>query len=272
MADEKVTQLTENTSLVSTDLLYLVDDPSGTPLGQKVSVATLVNGWIAAAETWTYYGETPPLFTVTISGDKTGIYWAGMKVKLTQTTTKYFIIVKSEYSNPNTILTLYGGTLNTLLDAAISSPYYSLARFPQEFPLVTTYWEQIYKDTSDRTQASPVQNTWYNLGSASLSLPIGFWVVSYKVNIQCDDAASPANITVALSSSPSSSSDTEWEHRGGNSIQGNVNYPAFNSKYIFNTGTFTYYLIVRTTNASMDTLHFRGDATPTIIRAFSAYI
>ncbi len=43
MADSKITQLTENTSPALTDLLVLEDDPGGTPLTQKVTVATLKN-------------------------------------------------------------------------------------------------------------------------------------------------------------------------------------------------------------------------------------
>ncbi len=42
MADIKITGLTENSSILSTDLLTLVDDPGGTPLSQKATFATLV--------------------------------------------------------------------------------------------------------------------------------------------------------------------------------------------------------------------------------------
>lgn len=41
MADSKVTALTELTDPQSTDLLYIVDDPGGTPLSKKIPVGTL---------------------------------------------------------------------------------------------------------------------------------------------------------------------------------------------------------------------------------------
>lgn len=41
MADTKITALTENTAPIATDILPMVDDPSGTALTQKVSVANL---------------------------------------------------------------------------------------------------------------------------------------------------------------------------------------------------------------------------------------
>lgn len=42
MADQKVTALGENTTPISTDLLYLVDDPAGAPLSQKIQLANLL--------------------------------------------------------------------------------------------------------------------------------------------------------------------------------------------------------------------------------------
>mgnify|MGYP000556016575 CR=1 FL=1 len=41
MADTKITALTANTTPVSTDILLMVDDPGGTPLGQKITLQSL---------------------------------------------------------------------------------------------------------------------------------------------------------------------------------------------------------------------------------------
>jgi hypothetical protein len=55
MADQKVTALTENTTPLSTDMLYIVDDPPGTPASQKIQVGKvnglLASGTVAAAAT-----------------------------------------------------------------------------------------------------------------------------------------------------------------------------------------------------------------------------
>lgn len=42
MADQKVTALGENTTPVSTDILYIVDDPGGAPTSQKIQLANLL--------------------------------------------------------------------------------------------------------------------------------------------------------------------------------------------------------------------------------------
>ena len=43
MADKKITALTENTALASTDLFHVVDDPSSSPSNQKITVANVMN-------------------------------------------------------------------------------------------------------------------------------------------------------------------------------------------------------------------------------------
>lgn len=47
----KLTALTENTAPISTDLVYMVDDPAGSPLGQKVTIGNLLQG--GGFGTWT---------------------------------------------------------------------------------------------------------------------------------------------------------------------------------------------------------------------------
>lgn len=88
------------------------------------------DGWASTSETWTYASST----TFTISGDKTGKYSKGDKIKLTQTTVKYFYITSVSYSAPNTTITIYAGNDYTLANAAITSPYFSKISSPNGFP------------------------------------------------------------------------------------------------------------------------------------------
>lgn len=136
----KITSLAELTDVASDDLLVVVDksDTSMSDSGtdKKVQKVNLLkglvpeNGWTPAGETWTYASAT----TFTISGDKTGKYQKGDKIKLTQTTDKFFSVIGVSYSSPNTTVTVTGGSDYSLANATITSPYFSKIENPQGFP------------------------------------------------------------------------------------------------------------------------------------------
>jgi len=95
----------------------------------------LTDGWTVGEDTWTYASAT----TFTIAGvDRTAMFPKGTKIKLTQTTAKYFYVVDSAFST-NTTVTVTGGITYTLANAAITSPYYSYASTPQGFPNYFSY-------------------------------------------------------------------------------------------------------------------------------------
>ena len=89
-----------------------------------------ITGWIPYAYTWTYASAT----TFTIATDVTVYFPVGTKIKLTQTTVKYFYVLSAVYGAPNTTITITGGSDYSLANAAITSPYYSYAASPQMFP------------------------------------------------------------------------------------------------------------------------------------------
>lgn len=110
MADTKITALTELTSAATTDILPIVDDPGGTPITKKITVANLLNleyGGIyvtggagtqsLSATTWTKVtqfaadgasssGVTPAHGTDTITVADAGIYHVSFQVSYTGTT------------------------------------------------------------------------------------------------------------------------------------------------------------------------------------------
>jgi len=142
MADAKITALTELTSADGADLLPIVDDVAGTPTTKKITLTniaawlaslaqTLVNktltsplfqgtvdGWISANESWSYASAT----TITVPSGAASKYRKGDKIKLTQTTVKYFYVI----GVADTVLTVVGETASiTVANAAISANYYS---------------------------------------------------------------------------------------------------------------------------------------------------
>lgn len=93
------------------------------------------DGWLTSADTWTYAsGSGGGTATFTIAGvDRTAVFTKGTRIKLTQTTVKYFVVVASSFSTDTTV-TITAGSDYTLANAAITSPFYSYMANPQGYP------------------------------------------------------------------------------------------------------------------------------------------
>lgn len=93
-------------------------------------VFTPTDGWVSDTATWTF--ATAATFTVV--GDETAKFQKGTRIKLTQTTVKYFVVVGSSFAAGTTTVTITGGDDYALASAAISDTYYSYAASPEGYP------------------------------------------------------------------------------------------------------------------------------------------
>lgn len=234
--------------------------------------------WLFDINTWSYSSADAPTFVISINSDMTTVLSPGMRIKLTQTTEKYFIVTAvGSFSGGATLVTVYGGTDYTLANAAITSPYYSTAKAPFGFPLDPTKWTEIVLDTSNNTQASPVQNTWYNLGSVNLSIPIGTWHVRYQTALGVDQGtATGVSAYCTLSTANNSESDAdftahvEWDGSSQNNLY-IVGHIAV-SKFLALASKTAYYLNTRTTLSGIADVYNQGARTKNIIEAVCAYL
>jgi hypothetical protein len=234
--------------------------------------------WVDAAETWTYASADAPTFTFTVAADVTTKYSPGMRVRLNQTTDKYFIITAvSSFSGGNTTITVYGGSDYTLANATISAPYYSVTKAPYGFPLDPLKWTQSLSDSSARSQASPVSGTWYNLGSLSLSVPIGAWDLSYACSVQntLSAATGDPQTYCTLSTSNNSETDADLTCFADTFLSGTqpTLYPPFaRRKHVLAASKTSYYILAKKAGSASTDIQFRGDTARTIIRAVCAYL
>ena len=229
-------------------------------------------GWFPAGETWTYASADAPTFTFTVQGDKTGKYDPGMRVKLDQTTTRYFIITAVSYNSGTglTTVTVYGGTDYTLANAAITNPFYSVGKAPLDFNPDPLKWAVILTDTADYLQNSPFAGTWYNLGSKSLTVPIGVWELDYEVQVQAHmGSAASVDIWACLSLANNSATDQQLVSvtQGYSAVEA----LAKRRKTIEVAAKSVYYLNVRTQNSPND-INIQGADGTTVLRAVCSYL
>jgi hypothetical protein len=249
--------------------------------GGAVPAGTGVDGWIACTGTWTYSSADAPTYVISVDNDQTGIIGVGMRIKLTHAAaTKYFIVTAvGAFGGGVTLITVYGGTDYTLAATAITNPYYSPVKAPFGFPLDPSKWKVRITDTSDRAQASPTDGTWYNLGTLTISIPIGIWDVSYQVILDYQKLATTYIMTqVTLSTGNNSETDKDFSalsfltsalaaHTPDLRLMSFVN----RRKLLVLVAKTPYYLNGKGTNTLL-TIDFRGDLGTTVIEAVCAYL
>lgn len=245
----------------------------------QIAALDETGGWRALSPTFTRQSADDPVFVLRFGADMTAILGVGMRIKATQNgAVIYLIVVKmGSYTGGNTDVTVYGGTDYDVLDTStypISTPLYSREKAPVGFPLDPTKWTVIASDSTERSQASPTQDTWYNLGSLSIVIPIGVWDVDYHCSVYVSGGTTPAALCT-LSTANNSQSDLDFSCMGQTDNTGSTT-PRQRRKTLVLAAKTTYYLNEKVTNTSASTLRlnagFGGDADKAIIRAICAFL
>ena len=144
-----------------------------------------------------------------------------------------------------------------------------MMKAPFGFPLDPAVWTVEVTDTTERSQTLPVQNTWYNLGSVSIDIPIGIWHVSYT--IQFENSLSGKALAVTLSDA----NNTELSPDNSIEVVTRINEETFygyKEMNIVTTSKTTYYINTRSRSASPGTLYNNNDFTKLIIKVVSIYL
>jgi hypothetical protein len=257
-------------SLTITDLRSFVNRISDTTANDLYNIIN--TGWVPITEVY------PSLVFNYITGgydfylesltDLRDKIKKGTKIKLTQTTEKYFIVVDID----STTIALYGGTDYELTWDTISSAYCSNAKSPIGFPLDPDKWSITVIDTDARTQSAPVANTWYNVGNIKIILPAGLWIMQY----QCEHFAQSSALAdqllkTTLSTSPTAETDKELTHRTSG-YGSTVVDSCYKRKLITVSSITTYYLNLCTSISGVGSIGRNNGEVPAVLRALCAYL
>lgn len=236
----------------------------------------LISGWIPTGETWTYsaWDDTNGVSTATITvpSNATTKYQPGMRVRFSQTTdgTKYGIITKVT----STTLTVFINTDYDFDNEAITNPFYSSLYDPFGFSLDKDKYSVTKTDTSNVSQSSITTNTWYNVGSLSIDIPVGEWDTQYLVVVSTAPSGGGGSgnhsVYTTLSTGSSSESDVGFSVYDFENSGRIISTLARNKKITVSSKT-TYYLNAQSPGAT-PSLSFRGDVLQTMIKSTLAYL
>lgn len=118
----------------------------------KYSASVYKDGWIPVADDWAY----ATALTITVPAGAGLIYSVGDKIKFTQTTVKYFVVV----AVADTVLTITGGSGYAFTNAAISLIYFSKSTTPAGFPAYFTLTAPAWTSTGTAFANQPATNVW----------------------------------------------------------------------------------------------------------------
>jgi len=274
---KRTSQLTQLTAaqVAQGDYLPIVDASAGQT--KYITVKDLTGapdfGWQATGESWAYSSWTAGtrIGVITVPTDATVKYNPGMRVRFSQTTggTKYGII----HAVSATTLTIFFPAGTTLNNEAITSPVYSGLATPVGFDKDPILWTLETSSVALLIQASPVTNTWYNVGGISLTLGIGAWHLRYSVEVYTSSGAGGAKKhSATLSTANNTESDLTMSRSQESSLAStDLGTPVEGYRPKKIASPTTYYLNART-QASANNLYLLGDRSLCSINATSGYL
>lgn len=174
LTNKTLTSAVLNTGVSGTAVLDedTMSSDSATKLATQQSIKAYVDGktsdWTLSADTWTYASAS----TFTIAGvDRTTTYRKGTRLKFSQTSEKYAVVVGSSFSTDTTV-TIAVNSDYVIANAAITSPYYSYTLMPAGYPA----YFSITPSTSNITGFSSVAGYVYRYSMVGAAIHIYFQI------------------------------------------------------------------------------------------------
>jgi len=180
------------------------------PINPIGAAAGATDGWTDANETWAYASAT----TITVPSGAASKYQKGDKIKWTQTTVKYGVIV----GVADTVLTIAVNTDYVVTNAAISANYYSHQVNPMGYPTWFNYTP---------TYGASGSMTWTSVTANPAKFKINGKSCTVVISASGTTGGTASTVlTVTLPVTPDNTT-----YRVGGSVDDGVGYPGWFGNY-----------------------------------------
>jgi hypothetical protein len=211
------------------------------------------------------------VYVVDTSVDLSGSIGVKDRIKVTDTTVKYFIV----HAIIATRLWLCGGTDYSIVGtAAVTSPSYSHVTNPFGFPASPTKWTIEFSCAADAFVTPPTINVVSNPLGQQIKLPIGVWRTEYLFVIYANTLGTTVVCFCSLSTATNSVSDTDFtDFMALVSAAGTNGWLSVSKNKTLTITTPTIYYMVTWTNQSTQlNIGFNNASAKGFIRAVDAYL
>lgn len=241
----------------------------------QVDGENIASGWSKVLDTWTFGSVDNPTGVINWTGANSKVS-AGMRIKFDNGGHTIYGIVTAVSSSTMTFLhemnEANNNAVNLMANSEISNPNISAYKVPLGFNANPSRWSVKYSEIVGASRDTPTANSWYNLGSVSLVVPIGLWNIGYKTSCYTvKGSASFAGSYFTLSTSSSSESDFGFRVANIMPTSDLITTAVCPPKLVNRTTKATYYLNQSTPYAGTTRIATSNYAR-TIIEAVCAYL
>lgn len=183
----------------------------------------------------------------------------------TATGTDDYAIVQAVTSTVATVSLPAGCTIPT--SGGVSATYTSTQKNPFNWVTDKDRWEILTRNRLLIGQSSPVNGTYYNIGSIYLNVPKGIWDLRYDANTYSSNSvATTQKVLTTLSTLTNNESDRRytWDLEFSSVVSMSSAYSVTNTVTL--TNATTYYLLA-VNQATSTIIYFLGDRAETAIKA-----
>jgi hypothetical protein len=258
---------------------------SATALATQQSIAAAIGGWLTAGisgVTVTRASIDDPTVVLTFaSTDVTSYIWKGTRIKLTEGGTIHYMIVSAAptFSTDTTVTCLMEINTATPTQAAdpvstgtISDVAYAPPKtFPSGFPINPSSWATQVTHSS-YTEVTTGTNSWTNVASISITIPIGDWLVDTMIPVLgTKSTAGRILMYQTLSTANNSESSAIWTSFHRSDTNTSSGCTLIKSGQINLTTKDVYYINIKS-NDAITSIAIAGGYGGAIVRATSTLL